>query len=104
MHPTRIHTWKKQLLAGADQLFSNGGKPASTDAEAPKAELFEQSGRLKMELEWLKKSRAARLSSGGRWSRLITPNGVCGGSVTCWGFAARACTTRRPRRRRRTCG
>jgi transposase len=55
VHPTLIHGWKKQLLAGADQVFSNGSKAASTDAEAEKAELFEQIGRLKMELEWLKK-------------------------------------------------
>jgi transposase len=55
VHPTLIHAWKKQLLAGADQVFSNGSKAASTDAEAEKAELFEQIGRLKMELEWLKK-------------------------------------------------
>ncbi len=55
VHPTLIHGWKKQLLAGADQVFSNGSPTAVTDAEAEKAELFEQIGRLKMELEWLKK-------------------------------------------------
>jgi transposase len=55
VHPTLIHTWKKQLLQGADQVFSNGAKAADHDAEAQKAELFEQIGRLKMELEWLKK-------------------------------------------------
>ena len=55
VHPTLIHTWKKQLLAGADQVFSNGSKAVTADAEAEKAELFEQIGRLKMELEWLKK-------------------------------------------------
>jgi putative transposase len=55
VHPTLIHTWKKQLLAGADQVFSNGVKPGGSDVEAEKAELFEQIGRLKMELEWLKK-------------------------------------------------
>jgi len=54
VHPTLIHTWKKQLLAGADQVFANGAK-AVGDTEAEKAELFEQIGRLKMELEWLKK-------------------------------------------------
>ena len=57
VHPTLIHTWKKQLLAGADQVFSNGSK--ATTAEAEKAELFEQIGRLKMELEWLKKKVGA---------------------------------------------
>ena len=55
VHPTLIHAWKKQLLAGADGIFSNGSKAAAADAEAQKAELFEQIGRLKMELEWLKK-------------------------------------------------
>jgi transposase len=55
VHPTLIHAWKKQLLAAADQVFQNGSKAASASAEAEKAELFEQIGRLKMELEWLKK-------------------------------------------------
>jgi putative transposase len=55
VHPTLIHAWKKQLLAGADQVFSNGSTAAAADTEAEKAELFEQIGRLKMELEWLKK-------------------------------------------------
>jgi putative transposase len=55
VHPTLIHGWKKQLLSGADQVFSNGAKAVTNDAEAEKAELFEQIGRLKMELEWLKK-------------------------------------------------
>jgi transposase len=55
VHPTLIHAWKKQLLAGADQVFSNGSQAATADAEAEKAELFEQIGRLKMELEWFKK-------------------------------------------------
>jgi putative transposase len=45
----------RQLLAGADQVFSHGSKAATVDAEAEKAELSEQIGRLKMELEWLKK-------------------------------------------------
>ena len=55
VHPTLIHGWKKQLLAGADQVFSNGAQAAAHDAQAEKAELFEQIGRLKRELEWLKK-------------------------------------------------
>jgi putative transposase len=55
VHPTLIHGWKKQLLAGAEEVFAQPGKAAAADAEAEKAELFEQIGRLKMELEWLKK-------------------------------------------------
>jgi transposase len=59
VHPTLIHAWRKQLVSGAEALFTNGAKgQAATDAEAQKAELFEQIGRLKMELEWLKKKVA----------------------------------------------
>ena len=58
VHPTLIHTWKKQLLAGAEQIFARGTRAASDDTEARQAELFEQIGRLKMELEWLKKKAA----------------------------------------------
>jgi transposase len=55
VHPTLIHAWKKQLLAGAEEVFGHSAKAQAADAEAEKAELFEQIGRLKMELEWLKK-------------------------------------------------
>jgi putative transposase len=55
VHPTLIHGWKKQLLTGAENLFAHGNPASTTDSEAEKAELFEQIGRLKMELEWLKK-------------------------------------------------
>ena len=58
VHPTLIHAWKKQLLAGAEAVFTNGCKAATSDAEARQAELYEQIGRLKMELEWLKKKAA----------------------------------------------
>ena len=59
VHPTLIHSWKKQLRAGAETVFSNGSKAESAEAEAVQAELYEQIGRLKMELEWLKKKAAA---------------------------------------------
>ena len=56
VHPTLIHDWKKQLLAGAEQVFAAGVKAeAAAAAQAQMAEQFEQIGRLKMELEWLRK-------------------------------------------------
>src|SRR3954452_19165578 len=58
VHPTLIHGWKKQLVAGAEEIFGGPAKAAAADAEARQAELFEQIGRLKMELEWLKKKVA----------------------------------------------
>jgi transposase len=56
--PTLIHGWKKQLLAGAEAVFANGHQADAAAAEARQAELFEQIGRLKMELEWLEKKVA----------------------------------------------
>ncbi len=58
VHPTLIHGWKKQLLTGAEAVFANGTKTADADTEARQTELYEQIGRLKMELEWLKKKVA----------------------------------------------
>jgi transposase-like protein len=55
IHPTLVSNWKKALLDGASALFAEGGKPARGQDEPQAAELFEQIGRLKMELEWLKK-------------------------------------------------
>ena len=54
VHPTLIHGWKKQLLAGAEGVFGSGTKMAARDTEQQQAELFEQIGRLKMELECVK--------------------------------------------------
>jgi len=59
VHPTLIHAWKKQLLAGAEQVFASGTKVVAADHEAIQAGLYEQIGRLKMELEWVKKKAAA---------------------------------------------
>jgi transposase len=59
VHPTNIHAWKKQFLAGAESVFSNGAKAASTNGEEAQAELYEQIGRLQMELAWVKKKAAA---------------------------------------------
>jgi putative transposase len=57
VHSTLIHGWKKQLLDGVESLFAGGGRADKNQAQAEvqTAELFEQIGRLKMELEWLKK-------------------------------------------------
>jgi transposase-like protein len=55
LHPTLISNWKKALLEGAESFFAEGGKAGRPDDRPDPAELFEQIGRLKMELEWVKK-------------------------------------------------
>ncbi len=58
VHPTMIHAWKKQLIDNADELFQRGAKVSSVDQETLQAQLYEQIGRLKTELDWLKKKAA----------------------------------------------
>lgn len=58
VHPTLIHGWKKQLLAGAEAVFAPGARAAGPP-EDKSAERFEQIGRLKVELDWVKKKAAA---------------------------------------------
>ena len=56
IHPIQVSQWKKQLLESASELFSRGKKTNDkAEGQAKEAELFQQIGRLQMELEWLKK-------------------------------------------------
>ena len=55
IHPSQVTQWKKQLLDGAAEVFSNGKVHATEADEQMKAELYQQVGKLQMELDWLKK-------------------------------------------------
>jgi transposase len=59
VHPTLIHDWKKRLLAGAATIFEGVNKAPASDGGAKQAELYEQIGRLKVELDWVKKKAAS---------------------------------------------
>ena len=55
VHPTVIARWKKMLLEGVPGVFSRGeGGNARTEEELT-APLYEQIGRLQMEVDWFKK-------------------------------------------------
>ena len=57
IHASQITAWKKQLLEGAVGLFEDGRTKRAEEA-ADEEQLYEQIGRLKMEVEWLKKKAA----------------------------------------------
>jgi transposase-like protein len=58
VHTTQISEWKNQLLKDGATVFSTATARQHRDQEALQEELYEQIGRLKMELEWLKKKAA----------------------------------------------
>jgi putative transposase len=55
VHPNLVSQWKKQLLEEGASVFNSTMARQQRDQAAHEAELYEQIGRLKMELEWLKK-------------------------------------------------
>jgi transposase len=57
VHAGQVAAWKKHLLDQAAGLFEDG-RTRREETAANEQELFEQIGRLKMEVEWLKKKSA----------------------------------------------
>ena len=58
LHPSQISEWKSQLLKEGASVFSVTTTRQQKEQEALQTDLYEQIGRLKMELEWLKKKAA----------------------------------------------
>ena len=58
VHPSQISKWKRQLLEGGIELFESNREKKQREIGTQEEELYEQIGRLKMEVEWLKKKAA----------------------------------------------
>lgn len=55
VHPMQIAKWRKAALEQLPELFVDGRKRKGPDGEGTSDALYEEIGRLKMELDWLKK-------------------------------------------------
>ena len=54
VHPNQVSQWKGQLREGLENVFS-GPRRSNRSEEKEKDRLYEEIGRLKVELDWLKK-------------------------------------------------
>ena len=60
IHPVQVSQWKKEAAERLPEVFARKADQNAQEAKEREKELFEEIGRLKMELEWLKKSWRAR--------------------------------------------
>ena len=56
VHPTQVGLWKKEILEQAKTLFEGKRGPRPVAAHQEPDLLYGEIGRLKVELDWLKKS------------------------------------------------
>ena len=55
VHPVQVSHWKKEAVERLPEVFARKADQTAQEAKEREKELFEEIGRLKMELEWLKK-------------------------------------------------
>ena len=58
LHPSQISQWKKQLLEQGSDIFATHPTKRQREQNDRESRLYEQIGRLNMELNWLKKKAA----------------------------------------------
>jgi transposase-like protein len=61
VHPAQVGQWKKEILEQAGTLFENKRGPKQADGPSEPERLYGEIGRLKMELDWLKKKSGLSL-------------------------------------------
>ena len=58
VHPVQVSKWKKQFLEAVPGIFESSNKGRAVADEELTDQLYQQIGRLKVELDWLKKKSA----------------------------------------------
>jgi transposase len=61
IHPAQVGQWKKELQEQAPGLFEGKRGPKATGPDSDTERLYSEIGRLKMELDWLKKKSGISL-------------------------------------------
>lgn len=61
VHPVQVVQWKKEIVEGASRLFEGKRGPKSKETGVGDERLYGEIGRLKMELDWLKKKSGLSL-------------------------------------------
>jgi transposase len=55
VHVSQINTWKKQAVEALPGVFGGGGQREAEEREAHTDRLYQQIGKLQVEVDWLKK-------------------------------------------------
>lgn len=55
VHSSQVTLWKKQAIKRMSEIFSTAPDRDEQESALREAELYEQIGRLKVEVDWLKK-------------------------------------------------
>jgi transposase-like protein len=61
VHPIQVGQWKREIQAQAKSLFEGKRGPQPVSAQSAPDRLYGEIGRLKMELDWLKKKSGISL-------------------------------------------
>jgi transposase len=62
VHPVQVGLWKKEIQEQAKTLFEGKRGPKPLETHRDPEQLFSEIGKLKMELDWLKKKSGMFLS------------------------------------------
>ena len=61
IHPNQIGQWKKKLIDGSSDVFSRGKNREAESHEAERDRLYQQIGKLQVEVDWLKKTAGYKI-------------------------------------------
>jgi transposase len=61
VHPVQVGQWKKEILEQASKLFEGKRGPKAVNEHSEPERLYSEIGKLKMELDWLKKKSGMSL-------------------------------------------